>query len=285
MKENNLLQTTLKSKFSLTGLGAFTGKKVTINCYPAKADEGIVFKTEKGKVRADWRNVRESKRHYHTTELALNGSSVTTTEHILSAFYGMGVDNVLIEIDKGFSLPIFDASARFVAQKIKNTGVKHLDTPRRIFTVKEPLIYRQKESFIFLVPGKDFRVHAMIDFPNIIGIQRYSVNLEKTENYLKEISFARTFFSKPIKKESWENYRREFKILSDDYADSDIIVYDEKKFISKLRFKNEPVRHKILDFLGDFALSGRRIKGEIILYKPSHALNREVAKAVGNLID
>lgn len=82
MKRNNLFQTTLRSSFSLTGLGAFTGKKVTINCRPAKEDGGIVFVTKDGRIKADWRNIRLSKRHFHTTELAENGASITTTERI-----------------------------------------------------------------------------------------------------------------------------------------------------------------------------------------------------------
>ncbi len=281
MRINNLFQTTLRSKFSLTGLGAFTGKKVTINCCPAKEDSGIVFVAKGKNIKADWRNIRLSKRHFHTTELATNGSGVMTTEHILSAFYGMGVDNVIIELDSGSSIPVFDVSARFFAQGISKVGLRNLRAKRRFFKVQKPLFFQQKDSFIILIPGDEFRVHAIIDFPNIIGIQRFSVNLENSEKYLKEISFARSFFSKPIEKEKWENYRKEFKILSDKYEDSNIIVYDKDRFISKLRCKNEPVRHKILDFLGDFALSGKRIKGEIILYKPSHALNREVAKEIG----
>lgn len=280
MKRNNLFQTTLRSSFSLTGLGAFTGKKVTINCRRAKEDSGIVFVTKKGRIKADWRNIRLSKRLFHTTELAKGEASITTTEHILSAFYGMGADNVIIELDSGSSVPVFDVSARFFAQGISKVGLRNLSARRRFFKVSKPLFFKQKDSFIIFVPSNEFRVHAIIDFPNVIGMQRFSVNLENGEKYLKEISFARSFFSKPIEKAKWEKYKKELKILSDKYEDSNIIVFDNEKFISKLRCKNEPVRHKILDFLGDFALSGKRIKGEAILYKPSHALSREVAEKI-----
>lgn len=281
--KNNLFQTTLRSKFCLTGLGAFTGKPVTINCSPAKADSGLVFVTQKGKVKADWRQIRNPKKHPHTTELAINGSAIITTEHILSAFYGMGVDNAIIQIGSGSSIPIFDASARFFAQAIAKVGSRELSQKRKFFIVKKPIFFQHQDSFIVLIPGQDFRVHAVIDFPNIIGIQRFSTNLENNKKYLKEISFARTFFSQPITKDRWQEYRKKFKITTEDWTESDIIVFDEKKFITYLRFPNEPVRHKILDFVGDIALSDKRIKGEAILYKPSHALNREVAKKIGKM--
>lgn len=276
----NGFQTTINREFEVKGISDFTDGKVSLKYLPAFPDTGILFKTSEGKIEASYRNFRSSKLHSHTTEISKGDARVTTVEHLLSSFYGLGVDNVVVKMNGASEIPIFDSSSLVFAQKIVDSGIKKLKKKRKVLKINKPIIIKSRDNFssAVIIPSSSFKVRAIIDFNGAIGKQTYLVDLTMAENYLKEIAPARSFFIEPFNPKSWKVLRKKFKMLPENPVLSNIIVYTEKKFITKLRYENEPVRHKISDFLGDLSLLGHRVMGEFILYRPGHSFNNEIVK-------
>ena len=288
-------QKTLKEAFSISGIGLHTGKQVNITIKPAPEDHWFVFKRidlpGEPLIKADIDNVTTTQRG---TSLEQNGGDVHTTEHLLAALLGMGVDNALIELD-GPEIPILDGSAKYFVQAIKKVGIVDQEAERNYFTLPENLAYEDAEKGIEMlaVPtaGGEFRITVMVDYNSpLLGTQHAS--MYHMGEFEKEISSCRTFV-----------FLRELiqlvnaGLIKGGDVDNAIVMVDtnleesEKDLLAAtfnrdkselesigigmlnnvvLQFENEPARHKLLDIVGDLALVGRPIRGHILAARPGH---------------
>ena len=255
-------------------------KKVVVECLPARANTGIIFIIKNQPLRVDHQYYLPSKAH--TTILAKGRFKIQTVEHILSAFYGLNIDNVIINIQGDNQLPLLDGSSQLYAKKIIKTGIKYLPEKRKVIKITAPHIIKSNEnSLAIFLPHSKLVIQAIINFNNLISVQEQEFICE-TNNYYQQISAARTFFIKHYDRKRWQVLQNKFRLLSDDPKKSQVIVYNQKEYITKLRYLNEPVRHKILDMLGDLALLGHQLVGKIIVYRPGHSFTHQIIKQILN---
>lgn len=292
-------QHTIKQSISINGVGLHTGAKVTLTFQPAPANHGYKFKRVdlEGQpiVNADVNRVVATQR---STTIQSGEAIVHTIEHIMSALAGLEIDNVLMEID-GPEVPIMDGSAIPFVQALQKAGREEQDAPRDYFEIEEPITYRDEETGVEMtaLPAEDFEIITMIDFNSQILGQQYA-SLNSLEHYDQEIAPCRTFvFVREIEA------LMEQDLIKGGNLDNAIVIADQpisqEKLDSlaqklgkpsvkveqegvlntlKLKFKNEPARHKLLDVIGDTALLGKPIKGRILATKPGHRSNVEFTK-------
>ncbi len=263
------------------GIGVHSGAHVRMALTPAPADSGIVF------VRSDLRglnnavlahadNVGETRNC--TTLRNAAGAEVSTVEHLMSACAGLGVDNLLVEID-GPELPILDGSSAQFAQVLMNAGLKVLAAPRRTIVIEAPIEVRLGAKSAALLPAQDFDgldLDVTIRFADeAIGVQRRRVRLTP-QNFLSEIADARTFgFLSDVERLRAAGLGRGASLDNAVVVDSGRVVNPEG-----LRFDDEFVRHKLLDAIGDLALAGAPICGRFVADQPGHALNANLVRAL-----
>lgn len=236
---------------------------------PAAVDEGIVFVRSdlKGdnRVRADVFNVRDTTL---ATTLGLNGVTVSTVEHLMSAFSAMGVDNALVEVDAP-EVPIMDGSARPFVEMLREAGTRVQDKRRKKLLIRQEVSVSDGECRAALLPAPEFRITYKIDFAHpFIGRQSYQMTCSDAL-YETEICSARTFgFLKDVE-------YLQAKGLALGGSLSNAVVLDEGRIINKegLRFHDEFVKHKILDAIGDLSLLGIPIIGHFVAFKSGHRLN------------
>jgi len=272
-----LNQKTLKETITMDGIGLHSGKKVHMEIKPAKPNTGIVFKRTDIKknnfVVPGVFNV--SNAAYCTTISNDSGVTVSTIEHLMGAFFGMGVDNVLIEISDE-EVPIFDGSAKRFVSEIKRVGIKTSETPIKIIKIEKKVNFKDGEKSISMEPNKisldiDFEIKYKNSF---IGTQR---NLVKVyEDDLTEIYNSRTFCL-------FEDVEKLKKMnLAKGGTLENAIVVRGQKILNKngLRNKKEFVNHKILDCMGDLFLSGYKIIGKLICSQGGHKLTNQLLRRV-----
>lgn len=298
-------QTTLAKSGSLSGIGLHTGAHTTITVHPAEANFGYRFKRVdlEGQpvVRADVDFVVDTSRG---TTIEHKSARVATIEHLLSAFVGMGVDNVLIEID-GPEVPIMDGSALPFVELIESLGVVKMEQKKNVYTLPENLHYYDpvKNVDMVAIPATEYSFTTMIDFNSpVLGTQHISLN--SLAEYKQEIASCRTFsflheleylldhnlikggdlnnaivvVDKPISDATLEKLKKAFNKENIDVKQEGILNNLD------LRFHNEPARHKLLDIVGDLALSGFSINAKIIAHRPGHAGNVAFAKVIKEYI-
>lgn len=266
-------QTTLRSQADLTGIGVHSAKPVRIVLHPADANHGIVF------LRTGLPNGRDrliEARHVavSVTELCTvigeqSTGAVSTIEHLMSALAGLGIDNVLVEID-GPEVPILDGSAEAFVEAIAQVGVATLGTARRYLKVLRPVRLDNGKSFCELLPNeRGFRLDVEIDFDSpVIGRQRKVIDLDPIV-YKREIARARTFgFVRDVER-LWQAGLALGSSLENSVAIGDEGILNPEG----LRYADEFVRHKMLDAIGDLALAGYPILGEYRSYRGGHRMN------------
>ncbi len=273
----SLRQHTLAKPGSLAGTSLHTGEKVKLTLRPAPIGTGFVFKRidlrDEPTVAAKIENVKQVER---ATTLGEGSVKVHTVEHVLSALSGLGVDNAIIEMDAN-EPPIGDGSALPYAELVAQCGVVEQDAPASVFDVREPMHVETKSgSLLTIVPDAKFRLSVTQIGPE--GMHTQFLSLEITpEVYRREIAPARTF-----------TYLADIQPLLDKglikggALDNAIVIQPDGSTISTgaLRFKDEFVRHKMIDLVGDLALFGRRIRGHVIAVKPGHGPNAELTRAL-----
>jgi len=298
-------QQTIQKEVSLSGVGLHTGKEVQLTFKPAPENHGFAF------VRTDLEGkpVIEAKAEYVTdtqrgTNLEKNGVVINTSEHVLAAVVGLGIDNILIELSAP-EPPIMDGSSKFFVQALESAGLQSQEADIEEYIVKDVISYKDETtgSEIILMPSNEYEVTTMVDFgTKVLGTQ--NATLEHISDFKKDISAARTF-----------SFLHEIEMLLDNdlIKGGDLnnaIVYVDKQLspetMDKLRiaFKkdhvkvkpngildnltlhwpNEAARHKLLDVVGDLALVGTRIRGKVIANKPGHGVNTQFAKKLAKLI-
>jgi UDP-3-O-[3-hydroxymyristoyl] N-acetylglucosamine deacetylase len=273
-KEVMNLQRTLKKEINCFSVGLHTGRKVNMKIKPAPVDTGIIFVRkdlpDAEPIHANYSNVCDT---MLATSLGTNGVTVSTVEHLLSAFSGMGVDNAIIELDS-FEVPIMDGSALPFVNMLKEVGTRVQEKNKRLLIIKKPVSVNEGDANAVLLPAEEFKITYEIDFKHpFIGKQSYSMTFSD-EKYEKEICAAQTFgFLKDLE-------FLQAKGLALGGSLKNVIVLDDKKIINKegLRIPDVFVKHKILDAIGDLFLLGMPIIGHFMAYKSGHRLNNLLLK-------
>jgi UDP-3-O-[3-hydroxymyristoyl] N-acetylglucosamine deacetylase len=248
-------------------VGLHSGAPVHLRILPAPSNTGIVFRRtdlDDFEVEAVGRNVA---RVSYATSLMKKGVLISTTEHLLSAFVGMGIDNAIVELDN-LELPILDGSAQPFVDLIRRAGVRKQRRARSYLRVLRSLELREGNKFIGIYPSDRYSVSYTIDFPHPL-IGRESRTLELTNGqYVNEIASARTF-----------GFLHEAEIMRQQglirgASENNAIVLTREGVVNPpLRFSDEFVRHKILDLVGDLALIGRRVLGNVVADRAGHAMH------------
>jgi UDP-3-O-[3-hydroxymyristoyl] N-acetylglucosamine deacetylase/3-hydroxyacyl-[acyl-carrier-protein] dehydratase len=266
-------QRTLASSASLTGSALHTGENVTLTIFPAPVGHGFKFQRtdlpDEPIVDAAAAYVKTVER---ATTLVQGMVKIHTVEHVLSALTGMGVDNALIQMDAN-EPPIGDGSASEYIALINKAGIVEQDAPRRYIEIREPLTIESNGSILVILPDTKFRVSCTQVGPEGRFTQFLSTEITP-EIYEKEIAPARTFvFYEDVKPLMDKGLIKGGSLENAIVARGDGVLSKEP-----LRFPDEFVRHKILDIVGDLALSGRFIRGHVVAVKPGHGINTEAAK-------
>lgn len=248
-------------------MGLHSGAPVSLRILPAPANTGIVFRRvdlEGFEVEAISRNVA---RVSYATSLMKKSVLISTTEHLLSAFIGMGIDNAIVELDN-LELPILDGSARPFVDLIRRAGVRKQRRPRTYIRIRRALELREANKFIAVYPADTYSVSYTINFPHpLIGRETFTLDLTNG-HYVSGIAPARTF---GFLHEA-EAMRQQGLIRGASKENAVVLTRDDV-VNPPLRFADEFVRHKILDLIGDLALIGRRILGNVVADRAGHAMH------------
>lgn len=265
-------QTTLKSRVTLTGIGVHSGKEVTARFLPADADTGIVFhQIDAG---GQVRELRALVSEVGATDLCTllgdpAGQHVATVEHLMAALLGLGIDNLVIEID-GCEVPILDGTAAAFVEAFDQAGIETLAVKRRFIRVTETVRIDSGASWAEFRPYAGTRFEVEIDFESpAIGRQQFSADLTP-ETFRRELSRARTFgFMKDVERLWAAGYALGSSL------ENSLVIGDDHRVINMggLRYPNEFARHKTLDAIGDLALAGARFIGCFRSYRGGHRLN------------
>lgn len=264
-------QHTLKSSLTLVGVGLHTGATVEVCLSPAPPDRGRYF------VRTDLANAPDIPARLEcvsqtvlSTELTQGSASVRTVEHLLAALAGSGIDNVRIEID-GPEVPLLDGSALEWVRAIAAVGWKIQTAPRSSWQLNESITVQQDDAFVVAMPLPTTQLSYGIDFPSAaIGNQWCSIDLQ---DFIREISPARTFgLAADVER------LRTRGLIKGGSLENALVCTQEGWLNPPLRYANEPVRHKLLDLIGDLSLLGALPRAHVLAYKASHALHLQLAQ-------
>ena len=269
-----LHQRTLAKKVSVTGIGIHSGKKVTLDLYPAAADFGIQFKRIDIKgacpIKATVETVGATE---NNTTLGEGENSVHTVEHLLSVLYGLGIDNVYCEIN-GPEVPIMDGSGASFVFLFRETGIATLSASKKFFVILEPVKVQVGDKWAAICPSSKLTIESTIVFSHPM-IQEQKINFDFTcENFINNISRSRTFGLLS------DVDRLKRRGLAKGGSLDNCIVLDDFKVVNPegLRFQDEFIRHKVLDVIGDISLLGHDIAGKVITYKSGHNLHNLLCK-------
>lgn len=250
-----------------SGVGLHSGASVHLRILPAAAGSGIVFRRidlDGFEVEAIGRNVA---RVSYATSLMKKGVLISTTEHLLSAFFGTGVDNAIVELDN-LELPILDGSARPFVEFIQKVGIRQQRRPRTYLRIRREVELREGNKFIAVYPADSYSVSYTINFPHpLIGKETFRVELQDG-NYLREVAPARTFGSRED-----EPAMRNMGLIRGASRENCIVLTHDGVENPPLRFADEFVRHKVLDLIGDLALLGKQILGNVVADRAGHAMH------------
>jgi len=265
------LQRTIARNVALSGTGVHSGKKTSITIKPARENHGVKFR------RIDLPGTQDIPALFKlvvdtslATVLGTNGAIVSTIEHLMASFAGLGIDNALVEVDD-YEMPIMDGSAKEFTRALSAAGVVSQDRPKHFMIVKKTIEVRDQDKYVKVIPENSFKISCAIDFDHpLIGLQELTYDRAKN-NFEKEISHARTFgFLRDLE------LLKKFSLGKGGSLDNAIVI-DNDKILNDdgLRYPDELVRHKLLDCLGDFSLLGMPIQGHIITHKSGHTLNHQ----------
>ena len=258
---------TIRASVECKGIGLHSGAPVQLRILPAPSGTGIVFRRidlDNFEIEATGRNVA---RVSYATSLMKKGVLISTTEHLLSAFIGTGIDNAIVELDN-LELPILDGSARPFVDMIQRAGIRKQRRLRSYMRIRREIELREGDKFIAVYPADTYSVSYTIDFPHrLIGRETFRVDLTDG-NFLREIAPARTF---GFLHEA-DAMRQQGLIRGASTANA-IVLTPEGLMNPPLRYADEFVRHKVLDLIGDLALVGKQILGNIVADRAGHAMH------------
>ena len=259
---------TIAGPIEFNGVGLHTGERATVRILPAPAGKGIIFRRvdlENFELRADVASVA---RVAYATTLMSHGVWISTVEHLLSALYGIGIDNAYVELDN-FEVPILDGSALPYTEAIARVGIVKQKRPRLYLRIVKEFVLKDGDKTLGIYPSQTFSIQYDINFPHpLIGKQKLEVELIGT-NYADFVAPARTFgFYSDVEKLQANGLIRGGSL-------ENAIVLTPTGMLNEtaLRFPDEFVRHKMLDLLGDFALIGQPVLGRLAGDRAGHALH------------
>lgn len=295
------LQQTIKKSVTVAGVGLHTGQQVEMTFHPAPPNHGYKFRRTdvagEPVIEADADLVIDTARG---TTIARNGVKVSTIEHTLAALVGMGVDNVMIDLNAS-ETPIMDGSSKVFVEAIAAIGLEEQDAERECIEIKENLSLTDPErnTEMMVIPADDYQVTVMIDFDSRVLGQQHAT-LHTMQDFKSEIASSRTFCFLHELEMLYEN-----NLIQGGDLNNAIVIVDKevspkemeklkqmfhKETVSvrkegilnnlELHHVNEPARHKLLDVIGDLALAGKPIKGKVIANRPGHSANVQFAKLI-----
>jgi UDP-3-O-[3-hydroxymyristoyl] N-acetylglucosamine deacetylase len=241
---------------------------------PAPSGTGIVFRRtdlDGFEVEAISRNVA---RVSYATSLMKKGVFISTTEHVLSAFIGLGIDNAIVELDN-LELPILDGSAKPFVEMIQEAGIRKQRRARKYLKIRRELEMREGNKFIAIYPANTYSVSYSINFPHpLIGKETFQVELTNG-SYLRQIAAARTFGSRED-----EQAMRNMGLIRGASRENCIVLTRDGVENGPLRFADEFVRHKVLDLVGDLALLGKQLLGRVVADRAGHAMHTALVSRI-----
>lgn len=271
-----IFQRTIAKPIDFSGIGLHTGNKINVKLRPADANHGIVFHRSEGKrlvsIKACAENVVDTRM---ATVLGKGDLKVSTVEHLMAALYSFSIDNLHIDID-GPEVPIMDGSAAEFVKLIEEAGLINLTQSRKYLAIRKPISVIDGEKRISIIPSRFFRITSDIAFDHpSIALQNRSIKLSP-EVFSRDIARARTFgFLKEVE------YLKANGLARGGSLDNAIVINDEGVMNPDgLRYSDEFVRHKILDTIGDFSLTGYPILGHIRTYKAGHDINHKTVEKI-----
>lgn len=277
-------QCTIAQPITCTGIGLHSGLTTTVRLVPAPNDTGRTFiRTDLPNTPAIPAKVANVQQTVLSTELitetAQGKAQVRTVEHLLAALLGLGVDNVHIEIDGG-EVPLLDGSAQDWATAIASVGITIQTAPRPQWELTEPLWVRQGDAFVAALPAPELRFSYGIDFDvPAIGNQWHSWSPSQTA-FIQEIAPARTFgLAHQIE------HLQSAGLIKGGSLDNALVCSQAGWLNPPLRFSNEPVRHKLLDLVGDLSLVGHLPTAHYLAYKASHHLHTQLAQQLATIVN
>ncbi len=270
-------QKTLKGPVSIEGAGIHTGKKITVTFKPSPANSGINF------IRVDLPNrpliniqsldlERLNLKNSRRTVVGAGDVEVHTVEHLMSALCALEIDNIIIETD-GIELPALDGSAKGFFDALKSAGIKEHDSPKNILVVKDPVWVEGEDSFLGVFPCDEFKVSYALSYkkPRILeGL--YSISVDE-KSFYDQIAAARTFC---FEEEALALLKMGLGRGAN--YENTLVLGECGPVRNRYRFEDEPIRHKILDLIGDLYLTGSPIRGRVIAIKSGHKLNVELVR-------
>lgn len=269
-----LYQRTLAKPIKVAGIGIHSGKRVSMVIKPAPADFGIKFK------RVDLDNAPDLEAKTalvgateNKTTIGTGENSVHTVEHLLSVLYGFGINNIYCEVD-GPEIPIMDGSGASFVFLIKEAGVQNLNKSKKFMVILDTVRVEDGDKWAQIEPASCLTIDSTIVFAHPVIKSQRKVFHFSCENYIKEISRARTFgMLRDV-----DTLKRKGLIQGGSLDNA--VVMDDFKVINNegLRFEDEFIRHKILDTIGDISLLGHEIAGKITTYKSGHGLHHQLCK-------
>lgn len=294
-------QCTIAKTVYVSGTGLHTGQQGTITFNPAPAGFGIQFR----RIDIEGQPVIPAHVSYvvdtsRGTTIGINGTRVYTIEHVLASLTGLGIDNVLIDLDMD-EIPIRDGSARFFVEALEEAGLETQDTEREYIEIKNEIRMGDRAigPELIITPDEEFRVEVEIDYETEV-LNKQFASMKSLSEFKTDIAPCRTFvflhelefllknnlikggdLSNAIVFVNRKVSQEELDRLATLFNKPKVQVKDEGILNNlELHFENEPARHKLLDVVGDLSLLGKRIKGSVKAYKPGHYANTEFAKLI-----
>lgn len=273
-------QRTIQTVATCEGIGLHTGRPIRMKLRPAPANSGVVFRRidlqDAPTIEARPANLTGV---HHATTIGKDGVEVRTVEHLMATFAGMGLDNVVVELD-GEEVPIMDGSAAPFVDLIRKAGLRRQMAPRTYLKVKERLVVEADRRSIQIVPSERLQVIYTMRFDHpLLGEQSVAFDLTR-ETFVREIASCRTFaFLKDV-----EELRRRNLALGGSF-DNAVVIGEAGVLNGDLRFRDELVRHKVLDLLGDLYLLGGPVVGTVIAHSAGHLLHTRLVQEIQRHLD
>lgn len=271
-------QRTLKNTIRATGVGLHTGEKIYLTLHPACANSGIVFRrtdlATPVEIKADPMNVTDTRM---STTLEKGGVKISTVEHLMAAFAGLGIDNAIVDVTAA-EVPIMDGSAGPFVFLLQSAGIEEQSTAKQFIRIKKPLRLSENDKWASLEPWDGFKVSFSIDFdhPTLRKSTQTACVDFSTTSFVKEVSRARTF-----------GFMRDLEMLraaglARGGGFDNAIVMDNFRVLNEdgLRYEDEFVKHKVLDAIGDLYLLGHPLIGAFSAHKSGHALNNRILRTM-----
>jgi len=275
-------QRTIKDPVEIEGVGLQTGAKVKLSLKGSPAGSGINFirvdLPNKPLLNIQSFNFDESVSRERRTVLGIGPLEIQTTEHFLAALAGLGIDNIIAEADNA-ELPGLDGSAAGFLAALKKAKVIEQESSKREIALDSPVWCADKDAFLAVFPGDGFRVSYTMSYPHpALGTQFLSLTVDEAA-FEGQIAPARTFC---LEEEALELLKRGLGKGAD--YDNTLVMGKGGPIKNALRFPDEPVRHKILDLIGDLCLAGAPLKGHVVAIKSGHRLNMEMVKKLKKIV-